>query len=162
MLAPMMLTAGLIGSVTPLRAQTFRHVGAHFGCNLSNFADDPFDLARVGAQGVLSVAGPLSLYPAASVHLDRAQWQVSGLARVDLTPSSARVPFYFGGGVSYLNWDGPEARFYDVLFWGLKAGLGRYQPFVEMWFMDGIARLTTTTGGDFAVQAYVGVNLALR
>jgi len=136
-------------------------VGVHFGSNLSNFSDDPVDMARVGAQVLLPMPGPLSFYPMASVHLDRAQWQVSALARIDLTPSRAKIPFYFGAGVSHLNWDGPTTRFYDVLFWGLKAGVGRYQPFVEMQFLDGIHRLTTTTGGDFGVQLCLGINRAV-
>lgn len=53
-------------------------------------------------------------------------------------------------------------RFYDVLFWGLKAGVGEYPPFVEMQFLDGIHRLTTAGRGDFGVQLYVGVNRVLR
>lgn len=137
-------------------------VGLHVGNNLSNFSDRPIDVLRVGGQMLLPVRGALRLYPTASVHLDRAQWQVSALVRIDPTPYRATVPFYFGGGVSYINWDGPGATFYDVLFWGLKAHVGRYEPFLEMQFFDGIHRLTTRIRGNFGVQLYVGVNRVLR
>lgn len=161
-LAALVICAGMPdGQLNAQAPPEVSFVGVHFGCNLSNFADDPIDMARLGAQLLLSVAGPLGFYPMASVHLDRAQWQLSALARVDLTPSRATIPFYFGGGVSYLNWDGPTTRLYDVLFWGLKAAVKRYQPFVEMQFLDGINRLTSG-GGDFGVQLYVGVSRALR
>lgn len=139
-----------------------RLAGIHFGSSLNNFSDEPIDMARVGAQLALPVVGPVDFYPMASVHLDRAQWQLSALVRVNFTRGRASNPLYVGAGVSQINWDGPATRFYDVLLWGLKAGMGAYQPFVEMQFIDGIHRLTTTTRGDFGVQLYIGVNRVLQ
>lgn len=152
-------------AITPLlRAQEASDpvfVGLHVGDNLSNFSDRPIDMARIGGQVLVPIRGPFSFYPAASIYLDGADWQLSALARIDPTPSRATIPLYLGGGVSIINWDDPTTRFYDVLFWGLKAQFGTFQAFVEMQFLDPIHRLTTTTRGNFGVQLYLGVNRAM-
>ncbi len=87
------------------RVQRRMSVGAHVASNLSYLIADPIDLVRFGVQSILPVVGPVSLYPMASVHLDRAQWQVSALARIDPSPAPEAVPFYLGAGVSHITWE---------------------------------------------------------
>jgi hypothetical protein len=183
--ATMTCTAAL-SHVPTLVAQATSHpilVGAHAGSNLSSVSTRPIDLPRAGLQASIHLWGPVSLYPSASMFFEHGpgegQWEVSALIRFDPTPRSARIPIYFGGGICQLNLDGPGgledwyerfpglqegpgAMTNDVLFVGLKAALGPYQPFVELRGWDYIERVITVTGGGARPQLYFGVSRRVR
>ena len=119
----------------PARAQDNNpppRLGVHFAYDVARFAGGPLEFNRIGAQAMFPVGEVWSLYPAMSGVFDtRANWQLSGYVRLDPVPSRPAMPWYLGGGLSFLTGDG-RSEVFDVLLTGLEAGLGVYRPFVEL------------------------------